>query len=305
MRNYILGAGVSGLIMSFMTDTPAIPVAIPSQSLNRFPLGPRILHKDNDSEKLLRDLGIKEPYKQFAIGHFDGDLATGQFVDPDAEWKQKYIRKTRTTNVKLESAMSGGHKYINGWDIGDIKLIPELQRRAQVIKNIATKIDAERRTIITLDKRELEYGKCISTIKLPAFYDLIGYPIPEPYEARKTRFVLIEGGPLLALKGNFSYIYFADKKLPFNRVTFLDGDKMVIEIPEEFFNVPLDFILVGTSFLDEVTVGDCQIVSVNKRIQRVLGVEMVGRYAKWNHALLINDVIKDGIKYAKAMRVRY
>jgi DNA-binding protein len=306
MRAYVIGAGINGLILSYLAHVPAIGTTLDNQSSSKFPLGPRILHRDRDSSAFLLRLGIFDEAKMFKIGHFDGTLQSGGFVDPMEAWKQKYIKKTRTVDIKIQSAMSGGHKCIWGWDIGEINLIPILRRNAVTINNMISNIDADTQIITMHDNKQLQYDKCVSTIKLPKLYSLMGKKAPEEYRANKTKFILAEGGALLSLKKDYAYIYFADERLPFNRVTFLDGERYVIEMPEAYFDVQdLELILPGAKFIDEIVIDECQIISSEKDNRKVSGIDLVGRYAKWNHGLLINDTIKEGYKLAKDLRIRY
>jgi hypothetical protein len=256
-------------------------------------------------------MGILEEAKMFKIGHFDGALQSGEFVDPMEAWKQKYIKKTRAADIVIQSAMSGGHKYIWGWDIGEIGLLPILRRNAVTINNMVKNIDADTRIITMRDDKQLQYDKCVSTIKLPKLYSLMNKKAPVEYRANQTGFILAESSELQKLRSDYSYIYFADMRLPFNRVSYLADNKVVVEIPEAYtIGFPkledvLSNILPSINILDSILIDECQIITSEKENHKVNGIDLVGRYARWNHGLLINDTIKEGYKLAKELRIRY
>lgn len=299
--NYVLGAGIHGLIMGYLTGTPVIG-SLDGQSHNSFPLGPRILHKDEYSEILLNKLGIDKKPRIFKIGHFEGSLQNGKFIDePSSEWKEKYITKTRGKFISLSSAMSGGKKEIVGWDLNEIHLTGTLLKNIELINEKVEYIDTFNRIIQFKNPRfSASYEMLFNTLNLKVFNNLVGFNFIKGLVANEVNFLLCSGGPLIRIHHDFDYVYFSDIELPFNRVTYINDNLFVIEKPYGSEKFELD-TFQNMTIHKKITIPNCQIISPQTMVNEHLGIKMVGRYAKWNHGILINDTIKEGLEYAKSL----
>jgi hypothetical protein len=288
---YILGAGVNGLILGFLLDATVIGTDSECQSRSSFPLGPRILHYDAAAAYLLHKLNMFTAPRKFKIGHYD----EGKFVTPTPEFKARYVKKTRGEDIKIDSAMSSDKTEILGWDISEIKLIEALEQQVNIIRSMVTYIDTEHKYFMLDSETAVRYDELISTIKLPKLFELTGVPYPfGTLEANPTTFVLCRGGFMRDANIDFSYIYVADTRYMFNRVTFLDNGCYVVEFPGAI-SEPWR-LLKGSEVLEYKIVNKCQILPPYAHYDSVHGIQLQGRYAKWQHGILINDVIKAGIK---------
>jgi hypothetical protein len=309
-KNFVLGAGVSGLILSYLLQIPAIG-QLQGQSYSNFSLGPRILHKDEYAELLLRKLGIRNKPRIFKIGHYEGNLIDGNFVNPGQSWRDSYAKKTRGI-TDFASAASGGKSEIIGWDIAGINLIKKLrEEKALVILTHVSEIDIPQKIVYVKsfeDSGMCIYDELFSTISLKEFYRIAGEnEKARALELGQVRFLLVNSTMLNSLIGDFDYVYFASEEIPFNRITRVGRFEFVVEIPEQNLGKG---IVMSEAIVRRSVIIASQIIPKdwcisNPYLKNEDKVHMVGRYAKWDHSLLINDVIREGLAYAKDLCIRY
>ena len=313
-RNFVLGAGVNGLILGHLLQLPVIG-QLQGQSHNSFPLGPRILHYGEDSARLINKLNIRKKPRSFKVGHYEGDLSSGNFVNPEQSWRESYALKTR--GIKdFASAASAGKSEIVGWDIEDIQLVKKLREKVWEVRAKITKIDVPERVLYFENNDRsvsgaLPYDELFNTIDLREFYKITGrFEEARALKIKDVRFVLANSVDLEKLLGTFDYVYFASEDVPFSRITRLHRYIFVIEIPEQ--NISKN--LWGEEGVEIRVLGSrimiSQIIPRDYSVNNLLlknedKVHMVGRYARWDHSLLINNTIKEGMAYAEDMCGRY
>lgn len=301
-RNYVLGAGINGLIMGYLLGATVIGTSENNQTKSNFQLGPRILHYDSLAKDLLASLGIKAQPKIFHIGYFDGTTANLQWVKPSLYWRKKYDAKVRGESFK-RSIPKRDPVSLVGWDINEIELIGALESKVKIIDHMVDNIDTKQKLIYFSDEEVIIYDNLINTVKLTDFMKLTGIKDYTGLVARSTAFALVESMLLEQLIGGYSYSYFAGNT-SYNRITRIGCGKYVVEIPEDNFTQAIaelaEFHLSSFKIVEE-----CQIISPSYVNIYIPNVHMVGRYACWNQRLLINDTIERGVKIAESLCPRH
>ena len=287
MATYILGGGISGLICSFYTGFKVISKDIGGQMNFKtdWHLGPRYLHVDEFSTKLLKDLNIKAKKVNINIGF----NMNGDFCENDDIFKDLYYKKTRKLKrTHIKSSASQGRKTFLSYDI-DIKLIVKKlleKTKLNIINTNVKKINLNTKELVLDTGEKLSYNKLISTIPAPIFKQISGAEMPE-FKSLKKTFVLTQHP--FNLK-DFDYVYFAGNE-PFHRVTKCP------EKPNHFIMEFVDDDIKYNYFkgVEEAEIWLGQIQDTESFTEAFKDVEFLGRYAEWRHNILTNDIIRRSI----------
>jgi len=286
MSNYILGGGISGLICSFYTGWPIISKDIGGQMKFKvdWHLGPRYLHVDKFSTKLLGDLKIKAKKKIIKIGH-DFNGAEGK----TEAFREAYYLKTRKNGRSaIKSAGSGGKSEFESYDVDIQEIITKLFKACvdRVILHNASSVDTKAKEIILDNGKILKYDQIVSTIPAPIFKKINNLTMPD-FKSLKKTFVLTD--TLYDLKDK-DYVYIAGEE-PYHRIT------KCLEYPGKFI---LEFVgndadrYKGSEIERcELTIGQIQDSGLSN--VEIEGVTFLGRYAEWKHNILTNDIIRKAI----------
>lgn len=292
MSKYILGGGVAGLIAGFYNRDYKIIDKNPLGQLNLpFIPGPRILKVDKYSEALLEDLQISHQKKTIQIGYSPDGI---EIVDSaDQSFKEKYSLITRGTTTIEDSFLSSGENQIEICYHPDhdlyMQLFKELQfgLDAQIIKANIAKIDTKQQQIILDDQTILPYTDVISTLNINIFFKLAGLK-PLDLKANPKHFVQCEYNNPIDIEAAKKYHYVYSTDGAYTRKTYFK-DYLVYEMVN-----PLDdfFLSVNDNkIIKKINNIPIQIDnSIN--FNRIQNIEMVGRFAQWNHSIKANEIIK-------------
>jgi hypothetical protein len=301
--NYVIGSGLSGLIAGYILDWPVIGKDIGGQMKSPFPLGPRILEAAGESTWLIAKLGIQvPPMKEYTIGYKDKD---GNVHDePDHNFRAAYYAKTRLENDQSfisipESIMTGGRKRLIGWDMEQLQLVQKLRSRVAIIPSNIINIFTSRKTLVLEDGTELKYDNLLSTIPLPTLNNLIGSPLERDlFKAFDTVFVEASSYDEIYSPTDYKdYVYVANHTIPHHRITRIGLNTYVYEYRADrysgcFYSDPLYF-----KPMYKHIVKNCQIAK-DLKLDSLLGIKLIGRYAEWYHGHKTEDVIRRSLDYA-------
>jgi len=286
-KKIILGGGISGLLYAFYNpDCLLISDKIGGQSSSRFQLGPRILHADENTTRLLEDLNRYIGIKKIKVGYFYNDKINDENTE---ENKKAYFEKTRgESSQPYSSVMSSNKNEYDSYDIELSEIIENLERKIhnEIILGKVTKIDLENNKLI-IDEKEIEYSKLISTIPINVFLFLAGKTDEaKQYVSYPTTFILSDNLDNAPFKdfGEYDYVYISDEKYPFHRIT-KTKDGFVYEYKGDMSSTSL-----GQKDREVLKVG--QLVENDKKVE-FDNVNFLGRYATWKHNILINDLLKE------------
>jgi hypothetical protein len=307
-QKYILGGGPAGLIAAFYNPDHIIVDKNPMGQLNLpFVPGPRILKVDDDTKAFLIKNDIKYNYKYIYVGYADD----GYTVYPEAtqEFKEKYSLITRGTTKIESSFLSSGENEIqiftdeNGQDLY-YRLFQTLTTKFKNrtlsgnVLNINTKnktltlqcCDPENR--VPDFTTESKYEDLISTLNVNIMFKLLGLE-PLNLVALKKHFVQCEynNNRDIEDKRKYHYVYSTDGM--YTRKTYFK-DYIVYEMCEPVIadaqgNMWGD--IQGNKILKVLNNIPIQI---NNSIdfRNIQGIDLVGRFAQWNHSIKANEVIQ-------------
>jgi hypothetical protein len=307
-RNYVIGAGISGLIVGYILGWPVIGKDIGGQMSSPFPLGPRILEECGETVWLISKLGVKlPPAREYKIGYMN----QGGFIYdcPEQGFAEAYYAKTRLYDPRdliwlPNSTMSGGKKYIKGWDLDSIGLVDILAERVDRVPFDVGMIFLGRHSLSLSNGSEMLYDRLISTIPLPTLDQLVGSPLKmsgHTFRSFDTIFVQMTVNDPSPVMGMFDYVYVANENIPYHRITRLQDTTYVYEFrsdryPGIFKSRHDTDVIPRRKFIGK----NYQIVN-EKKLLRVLDIDLIGRYAQWDHDIKIEDVIGRAIEYGKQM----
>lgn len=301
--NCILGSGIAGLTVfyylaeSTKTRNLVITNNIASQTNTKFPLGPRFLHQNKDTEALLRRLGFSTKTKEIFIGYKDGDDVRN-YASPG--FIERYAIKSRGTTKSENSFLSGGGKPgFTAYEVSQIALgksllnkcleIADKSDRNDIIINDIKNINHKR---IVTNKNVYYADNIVSTIPLAALLNVVS--------DQSVRFKLSSSVAeivhffLTSDKGKdvFDYIY-SVSDVWYRKTYVPEMDKWVYETHE-----PEAFMLAhGDRVLDRISIRSQITQSMN--LKELGSIKLVGRYAQLNHSIKTEDIIHWAHNYTR------
>ena len=301
--NYILGGGITGLIWKYYhSEYKIITSNIGGQMANKFNLGPRLLHVNLVTEKLLKELKLSITKKQISVGY--GYPTTVMF--PNKNFKQQYYIKSRnlkTTNINNsdESVMTGNKNYFPAYKTEMDELVKALSakiNKEDIIQEQIMKIDLQDKTIPT-DGNEYKYDKIISTIPKNSFLRLADIS-SNGYISSSTLFALTTYPESLYI--GYNYVYVANDKIPFHRVSKADqkSQNLIFELSEKHDIGDLEKYFkqekLDIKIIDSIRIARAQI-RTNDIKTKLSNIIFSGRYGTWNHSIKTEDVIREAMNY--------
>jgi len=286
-RNIIIGGGISGLLYAYYNpDHVLISDKLGGQLKTRFQTGPKYIHCDEYSEKLFNDIGLYLPKRKIKVGYF----YNGKLNDTNTDENKKlYFEKTRGENsTPYSSVMTSNKKEYECYDVDMnivINHIINLLRNTIYLEKIDN-INIEKK-YLSINNFNIEYDNLISTIPKNVFLFLSKeYELANKYISHPTTFILkkdMNVCPFNDFEG-YDYVYVSEKKYPFHRIT-KTNEGIVYEYKG-------DDIKKTENEIDREVLKVGQLIQ-NEEIVEFNDVKFFGRYGKWKHNILINDLIKE------------
>jgi len=291
-KKFILGGGTAGLLYAFYNkDYQLITKQLGGQFSAPFPLGPKYIHVDKYSKKLFEDLKLKPKIKTVKIGFFyDQKLHKKNTT----EQREKYFQKTRGISTKsYDTAQTSGKTEFQAFDIDPDTLVEELTNKIEkdrIILDTVKAIDLDKQIIKTTKNGTLQYEHLVSTIPLNVFCSLAGkQSLADSLEYRSTTFAKHTGQYKIWCElekkideENFNYVYLSEDKIPFHRITKIKDGFVYEKSGPVSPNFPLETVVLPVG----------QIINTDQKID-FSNVTFLGRYAKWQHGILINNVLQE------------
>ncbi len=289
IKEIILGGGISGMLWGYFNpESVIITDKWSNQFSGRFSFGPKYLHVDEYSTRLLEELGADVMSRTVKIGYYyDGKLTD---VNSD-ENKKRYFDKTRKSKgVPYESVMSGNKNTFDSFEVNIDELVFK-QIKNKVILGRVIHIDIINKILkVQLTENvieEYQYESLISTLPKNIFLFLCDKEkIAKKFISHSTTFVLnkdLSNSPVKDFD-KYDYVYFSEAKYPFHRVTKTDKGYV--------FEYKGNAAFKNDSELDRETLKVGQLVENDINVE-FEGVKFWGRYATWKHSLLINTLLKE------------
>jgi protoporphyrinogen oxidase len=276
MTDYILGAGINGLLSAYFLKSYKVIGLSETQDSNSFPLGPRLLHYSLPLQELLQELKLDDTIKKIKIGYFYDDSLHNTI--PDNLKKQYFLKSRGAVKNTKKSYMSGELTSILVFKATPQELFNRLKEVVgpRIIEEKITCIDPKNRRVMT-DANTYTYTKLISTLPAPVFFRLTGrISVALTFFAREKKFFLTN--KFIDIK-DYEYVYFPEIKNHIHRITKFE-DKLVVECEK-------DIEAIGSKVIKNM-----QICS-DAKVPTVKDTVFIGRYACWNHSKKINEVVED------------
>lgn len=300
--NCILGSGIAGLTVfyylaeSTKTRNLVITNSLESQTSAAFPLGPRFLHQNKDTEALLRRLRLSTKTKEVFIGY-----KTGKEIRnfPDDVFKTQYSIWSRGISKSEDSFLTGGKSSFTAYEVSQNVLAKSLLKKCLDVSN---KLDSNNIVIadiknvshkkITTSKSDYYADNVISTIPLNALTKILSNSsmtvkistVPEI-----VYFFLVDENE----RGQFDYIYSITDT--WYRKTYIpEMKKWVYEARTEdaLSNHPNEY-----KVLDKVRIATQ--ISKSLNLKELGNIKLVGRYGQMNHSIKTEDVIRWAHNYTR------
>lgn len=311
-ENYILGGGPAGLIAAFYNPDYKIIDKNPMGQLNLpFVPGPRILKVDEYSKRFIERLHIPYFIKTIHVGYSHDGI---NVVDEaDKTFKQNYSQITRGTTKIEDSFLSSGENQIEVFasDNGDdlyykVFAILTDQLKDRIIAANVSDINTKER-LIGLDRTEFLYDNVISTLNINILTKLLGLQ-DLGLVALKKHFVQCSyNNPHdIELAKKYHYVYSTDGQesttfKPYTRKTYFK-DYIVYEMLKPFEqNAPDPQHRFMPDYIDLSHIQGNKVLKVLNNIpiqinnsidfRNIQGIELVGRFAQWNHSIKANEII--------------
>lgn len=309
----VLGAGPVGLLTAYMNSSPCVGEVLGGSSLRR--LAPTFLWRTDATAALLAEVGIPFRRTVARIGYLGDDGVSDVF---DEDGRVEYYRRSRGFDpdapvVLPGSVMSSGSVgEIPTFDVSVDDLVATLSTQVEVRRGRVTSIRiADRESgrvkvpkvfVSTAEGMTYVPEVLLNTIPAPAFDVALEYvgsnyrPVRRDWDAGRKTFVVV---PVDALPAGvpdatefvFVYVVASDRaRYPFDRINFVTDDlgrrTAVLEyngveppkLPGEMKRISGKFQIRGVS-RDPIEFGGV--------------VRHVGRFARWDHAVRLHDVVED------------
>lgn len=289
-NNYILGGGVAGLIAAFYNPGYMIIDANPLGQLNQqFIPGPRIFKDDAETQTFLKKLNIEFYSQKIKVGYTRNGH---DMISLSEDFKTQYSVFTRKTAFVEKSFLSSGESEFNILTDGtDSFYVTVFHKLYEIVKNriINSKIISInlKEKSLTLDdgSKTLLYNKCISTLNINIFTKLANLDFCT-FRTDCKHFVCCsyDNEQDIKLSKEYSYIYSTTGY--YSRKTYFK-EYIVYEIllPLERINDMEGNTVIATAYNIPVQ------IQKSVDIRNIGGVELVGRFAQWNHSVKANEII--------------
>jgi len=302
----IIGAGPAALLTAYylkqyLNCNVTIIGKLYGQYENAF--GPRYLHVSDEVEKILRQFNIKQNVKKTNIGFCYNDeikdYATKEFL-------LEYSRITRD-GKHYDSTASGGNNF-EYFDFSQKEFIETICRflwsqGTTYYNSLIERVDYydNNHVAIHLDNNysiRTSHEYIINTIPAPDFCKLFDVNPYFKYEYKSKYFVKING----LMFNDYDYIYYADKDIPFIRVTDNKDKTITYESIDRDNVCILKKIFMSSGILQYGTLKYGYFLE-NHCLDHIGDIKCFGRYASWDHSIQFHtlcDKLKDFVDHVMA-----
>ena len=302
-HDFILGTGIAGLILGIENPDYYLIGKDKGQVQGKYSLGPRIIQYSKEMESFLKDLGFNIEIDNVKVGYEYQNNIYDHLDNTPIDFREKYSLFTRGKKEYEASFLSGGQNTIkvisldgqgphNSFIYLADKLYEILQNENRILEQNIISVDPGSEVLV-LDNGPLRFNNIISTLSQKIFQKLSpGFLKPDKLEMKVKNFLVTE------YKGEKPLYFYTYGVETYSRRTIFD-DYQVLEFPgEKYFNS------IDEGDIIEVDGEKVQVlakVSLPVQIKDSLKltehphnpkIKFRGRFAEWNHGVLINDLLK-------------
>lgn len=304
-RNYIIGAGITGLVWKFYH--PDFQIISPQIGGDYGKTHMVWIHDCFETRKLLIDLGFPIKTKKSWIGYYykgwitenlSNDMNLVMIQKKMTEWNKpidpNFVPKTR--DLSLSSGLLSGVNYMNTLDVDLIKVVEKLNEKSDVKHGFVTRIDEDRIFVKQNPKDEsgnwLLYDKLISTISAPFFWKAWGQE--KEFKYLSITNIITDKKPEF-FDNRYEMVYY-DDSVPFSRISFLDG-KYALEFTGIITREEFEEKFPDLPVLDYFIVPQGRIFENEENLSPTPNIIFSGRFAQWKYGVTSEYVISQAINY--------
>jgi hypothetical protein len=308
INDLILGGGAAGLILGNIFNESLIIDKNPLGQLNTpFIPGPRIFKNDKLTLKFLKKFtSIKNiDINPIFIGYIDQNNEEINILSQS--FKEEYSFITRGTRKVEKSFLSSGESVIETLSDGSenfyqkvfVELFDNCKNR--IIEDNVLNINSKSKIVTTKLNDMFSYSNCYSTLNMKIFLKLIDLDEDTfKLETNKKHFVQCEytNKNDVELAKKYSYVYSINNL--YTRKTFFK-DYIVYELTDA---AVLHYSTLTENFQKDFLISTCDgNFTINKifnlpfqitqsiDVNMIHNVNLIGRYAQWNHNVKANEII--------------
>jgi len=301
-RNFVIGAGISGLIFKYYNPNYTIISPEIGGQLTMNIKAPRVLHDTKENKKLLDDLNILYKKKTLKIKYFYNNKLQNTI---DKKNIIRLINKKLShslfklhNNVIRDFTLSVKNNKLKYLDCDMDVLIKKLKHNIDIVNKKVILISIKNKYITLSDYTKFYYDNLVSTIPAPDFaylcfdYNFNNKFLYLPATIVKSKFI--------ATKLNskqWDWLYYIDDDEVYTRIS-KNGDGYIYEISGDLNREEIEKFL-GCDVKDFAIQRVSTIFS--EKVDGLKNVKFLGRLACWNHEYKIQDVIKNSMKNENEM----
>lgn len=305
-KNFILGAGVSGLIAKYyLPDYKLVckQSAFGGQVTKSYwPLGPKVLHKHPLTEEFLRSIKMSTELSRVQIRYYyDGQV----YPDIPSKLKNAFVNKktnhyrfsTYTESEVADTTLSVKENYLDYYDIDFNILIKQVLKFIDVedfVDDDVILVNSKNKVFTVSSYKQFEYDNIITTIPANSFQHMLyDCNLPNKLQYLPITFCLCDKLPVGIRDHDvkeWDWLYVVDSRMPATRITKFDK-KYVYEVTGDFSRLKLMQL-----FDTDVNILDSAIQRVGvihtDDIQDIAGISFLGRLSQWNHSIKTQQTIE-------------
>ncbi len=310
---YIIGGGVAGLITAYYSDHKIIDKNPMGQLNLRFLPGVRVIKVDDDAKGFIESVNkFKKFYNELQVHEvqigYEDEL--GNKVALSEQFKQKYSLITRGKKEYESTFLSSGESTLSVFTADNLdpnifygKLFATvrdiLDSREQIMYEKVVSINTENKSILTeaFDNATwIDYEHLISTIRGDILEKLM-HDFNDRYLHDYTLFNkhfykcdYIDWNERLMNTNSYNYSISGI----FTRKTFVNDYEpyIVFETTKPLKQIQgTDDYIIGHKVLDKYENVPLQLKQ-SLNLTSFRGIELVGRFAQWNHSIKSNELIQ-------------
>jgi hypothetical protein len=292
-NKYILGAGISALCYAYYHPEYIIIGDELGGRLNKkFFENIIYFHATLETQKLLDDLHIKYIKKTQNIVYVINKQCIKNITVID---KINFIKKKLNDEnfMPNDLTLSTNDYYISIFEFSYKELLDALSKNVSFIQDKVIRITDKE--IIT-EKTRYEYDNIVSTLPADIFWQIYYKQSQLEFKKKTVTFVLCDKEPDFAKNINYDLLYIVDTALKYNRISKKFNTEKDFTILYEFTgNISKEEIskyLPENTKILEYYIDSSGIIYTNKNNFSPKNVLFIGRFATWNHADKLQDVLQ-------------
>jgi len=318
-KDYVFGGGPAGIIFAYLSGYDIID-ANPMGQVKFFDnnkiLGPRLIEQNSGTMFLLETLRKNKIISKYSsiesfIGYQRNGIIKNTFDDDFLKRYTEIAREKDASNNIESSFLSGQKNSIRHLLVDDYRtgysyvflietIYNILEKEGRVIKANVIDLDIDKKTISIayVDKNiqlELNFRNCVNTIRYDKFLELVNHQQQSidktQYQLKTKNFAFVENHDDSNDYGRILYHYIYSVDGEYTRKTFYNDYVCYETVEPKNKKDSIDINCEISCSLNNVPIQ----IKNSLNIESYKGIQMLGRYAQWNHKIKIGEVVNKSL----------